>query len=201
MSTTRPTYIVDYIVEHTVGKLLEGKRPGPRGGASRLKIVDPACGSGSFLIGAYQYLLDWHRDRYVEDGPEKWSKVLYEGPGGEWHLTIDEKKRILTQQHLRRGHRPPGRRGHQALPAPQGPRRRDRRDSLADASYGCSQERALPDLDDNIKCGNSLIGPDFYDERADDAPRRRGALPHQRLRLEARPSRRSSKETTLASTL
>jgi hypothetical protein len=25
------------------------------------------------------------------------------------------------------------------------------------------QERALPDLDDNIKCGNSLIGPDFYD--------------------------------------
>ena len=23
-------------------------------------------------------------------------------------------------------------------------------------------ERALPDLDSNIKCGNSLIGPDFY---------------------------------------
>ena len=23
-------------------------------------------------------------------------------------------------------------------------------------------ERALPDLADNIKCGNSLIGPDFY---------------------------------------
>ena len=25
-------------------------------------------------------------------------------------------------------------------------------------------ERALPDLGDNIKCGNSLIGPDFYDQ-------------------------------------
>ena len=24
------------------------------------------------------------------------------------------------------------------------------------------QERALPDLGNNIKCGNSLIGPDFY---------------------------------------
>ena len=24
-------------------------------------------------------------------------------------------------------------------------------------------ERALPDLGNNIKCGNSLIGPDFYD--------------------------------------
>ncbi len=90
-----PTYIVDYIVERTLGNLLEGKRPGPRGGASRLKIVDPACGSGSFLIGAYQYLLDWHRDRYVESGPEKHPKQLYEGPGGQWLLTIDEKKRIL----------------------------------------------------------------------------------------------------------
>ncbi len=69
-----PTYIVRYIVENTVGKLLEGKRPGPRGGVSRLKIVDPACGSGSFLIGAYEYLLDWHRDGYVADGPEKWRK-------------------------------------------------------------------------------------------------------------------------------
>ena len=31
-------------------------------------MLDPACGSGSFLIGAYQYLLDWHRDWYVKDG-------------------------------------------------------------------------------------------------------------------------------------
>ena len=27
------------------------------------------------------------------------------------------------------------------------------------------QERALPDLGDNIKCGNSLIGPDFYQQQ------------------------------------
>src|ERR1019366_612928 len=26
-------------------------------------------------------------------------------------------------------------------------------------------ERALPDLGDNIKCGNSLIGPDFYQQQ------------------------------------
>ncbi|MCD4717708.1 MAG: N-6 DNA methylase, partial [Desulfobacterales bacterium] len=64
-----PTYIVDYIVKNTVGKLVEGKKPGPRGGVSKLKILDPACGSGSFLIGAYQFLLDWHLDRYVKDDP------------------------------------------------------------------------------------------------------------------------------------
>src|SRR5512139_239776 len=58
-----PTYIVDYIVENTVGKLLEGKTPAE---AAKLKILDPACGSGSFLLGAYQTLLDWHVKWYSE---------------------------------------------------------------------------------------------------------------------------------------
>ena len=45
------------------------------------------------------------------------------------------------------------------------------------------QERALPDLDSNIKCGNSLIGPDFYTQAgpAIDHVRYRGDVPHQRL--------------------
>jgi len=66
-----PTYIVEYIVKNTVGKLLEGKTPRE---AARLRILDPACGSGSFLIGAYQLLLDWHRDWYVNNNAEKWTK-------------------------------------------------------------------------------------------------------------------------------
>jgi len=156
-----PTYIVDYIVEHTVGKLLEGKKPGPRGGASRLKIVDPACGSGSFLIGAYRYLLDWHRDRYLEDGPEKWKNQIHEGSGGQWHLTIDEKRRILLNNI------------HGVDIDPQAVEvtklslllkvlEGESESSLA-TQLRMFQERALPDLDNNIKCGNSLIGPDFYE--------------------------------------
>ena len=47
-----PKYIVDYIVKNTVGKLVEGKTPKQ---IEKIKIVDPACGSGSFLLGAYQY--------------------------------------------------------------------------------------------------------------------------------------------------
>src|SRR5207237_6234926 len=76
----------------TVGKLLEGKTPRQ---AAKLKILDPACGSGSFLLGAYQYLLDWHRDRYVEDEPAKHTKEIFQGPGGFWRLTTSEKRRIL----------------------------------------------------------------------------------------------------------
>ncbi|MEJ5260839.1 MAG: N-6 DNA methylase [Anaerohalosphaeraceae bacterium] len=64
-----PSYIVDYIVQNTVGRLVEGKTPEQ---VSKLRILDPACGSGSFLLGAYQYLLDWHLKYYTEHEPEKW---------------------------------------------------------------------------------------------------------------------------------
>ncbi len=86
-----PKYIVDYIVKNTVGNYWIPK--GARGDlslkysipftggnsitpkeASKLRILDPACGSGSFLLGAYQYLLDWHLKWYIENEPEKWAK-------------------------------------------------------------------------------------------------------------------------------
>lgn len=93
-----PSYIVDYIVKNTVGKLVEGKKAGPTGAVSKLKILDPACGSGSFLLGAYQFLLDWHQDQYITD-IKRWSKGkkarIYQSSKGEWRLTIYERKRIL----------------------------------------------------------------------------------------------------------
>jgi type I restriction-modification system DNA methylase subunit len=57
-----PEYIVSYIVRHTVGELINDKNPRE---VSKIRILDPACGSGSFLLGAYQFLLDWHRDWYI----------------------------------------------------------------------------------------------------------------------------------------
>jgi hypothetical protein len=59
-----PQYIVEYIVKHTVGELVKDKTPRDM---AKLRILDPACGSGSFLIGAYQFLLDRHRDWYIEN--------------------------------------------------------------------------------------------------------------------------------------
>ena len=87
-----PAYIVEYIVRNTVGKLCDNKTPKQ---ISNLKILDPACGSGSFLIGAYDYLVAYHRDWYLKDGAEKHTKEVYQGAGGLWHLTTQEKKRIL----------------------------------------------------------------------------------------------------------
>src|SRR6266480_3383649 len=156
-----PTFIVDYIVQHTLSKLLEGKKPGARGSASKIKIVDPACGSGSFLIVAYQYLLDWHRDRYIEDGPEKHRKELYQGAGGQWLLTTQEKKRILLNSIYGVDIDPQAvevTKLSLLLKVLEG----ETNQSLV-SQLRLFHERALPDLDRNIKCGNSLIGPDFYD--------------------------------------
>jgi len=159
-----PAYIVDYIVKNTVGKLVEGKRPGPKGGVRNLKILYPACGSGSFLIGAYQFLLDWHRDEYINDGPENWSKGkiprVYQSQKGEWRLTTDERKRILLNNIY----------GvdidHQAVEVTKLSLLLKVLEGEDEQSIGKQmllfQERVLPDLSNNIKCGNSLIGPDFY---------------------------------------
>ena len=159
-----PTYIVDYIVRQTVGKLVEGKTPRQ---VEKLKILDPACGSGSFLIGAYQFLLDWHRDWYARNEPEKYAKgakpALHQTSGGAWRLTIDARKQILlnsifgvdidtqavevTKLSL-------------LLKVLEG----ETGQSLQ-TIFRLFQERALPDLGDNIKCGNSLIGPDYYEQQ------------------------------------
>jgi len=156
-----PTYIVDYIVKQTVGKLVEGKTPRQ---ISKLRILDPACGSGSFLLGAYQYLLDYHRRWYEAHDPEKYAKgkrpAVYQSSRGDWRLTTAEKKRILldniygvdidrqavevTKLSL-------------LLKVLEG----ENQETLG-RQLSLWRERALPDLGDNVKCGNSLIGPDYF---------------------------------------
>ena len=152
-----PTYIVEYIVRQTVGRLLEGKVPKQ---AANLKILDPACGSGSFLIGAFQFLLDWHRKWYVKDGPADHPKQVYMGQGGEWLLTTAERKRILLSNIYGVDIDPQAvevTKLSLLLKVLEG----ENRETL-ERQRKLFHERALPDLGDNIKCGNSLIGHDFY---------------------------------------
>ncbi len=159
-----PTYIVDYIVENTVGKLLEGRTPES---ASALKIVDPACGSGSFLLGAYQCLLDWHLGWYSANGPQKWAggaqPRIYQGQRGEWSLATTEKKRILLNNIHGVDIDPQAvevTKLSLSLKVLEG----ENQETIG-AQLGLFKERALPDLGHNIQCGNSLIGPDYYEDR------------------------------------
>ncbi len=159
-----PTYIVDYIVKQTIGTLLKDKKVGLRSRVNQLKILDPACGSGSFLLGAYQFLLDWHLEAYLQN-PNKWAKGknprLYQAIGKTWKLTVSERKRILLN-HIY---------GvdidSQAVEVTKLSLLlkvlEDEQSVISQLSL--LKERVLPDLDNNIKSGNSLISNEFYQEQ------------------------------------
>jgi hypothetical protein len=148
-----PQYIVEYIVKNTVGKLIENKTPEQ---IAEIKICDPSCGSGSFLIGAYTYLLDYHLKYYLAQKTRD-NKILTP----DNHLTSSVKKQILlnnifgvdidknaievTKLSL-------------LLKALEN-------ETVASINQALNtfHERVLPSLDENIKSGNSLIDTDFYD--------------------------------------
>ncbi|SET39713.1 Eco57I restriction-modification methylase domain-containing protein [Hymenobacter actinosclerus] len=176
-----PAYIVEYIVKQTVGKLCEGSSPQQ---VARLRIVDPACGSGSFLLGAYQFLLDWHLNYYqthpkaalpptlAPAGPAKKGGPAARPPGSgkaltpDGHLTTAVKKTILLNNLY----------GvdldEQAvevtklsllLKCLEG-------ETSASMQQSLGLERVLPTIDQNIRVGNSLVDIDFYDGELDFAP-------------------------------
>ena len=157
-----PQYIVDYIVKNTVGKLIEGKTPEE---IAEIKILDPACGSGSFLIGAYAYLLRYHLDWYTSKSsePKEHKKAFFQVRENEWYLTTAEKKRILLDNIFGVDIDP------QAVEVTKlslllKVLENESRESI-DQQVKLGLEGVLPNLEDNIKCGNSLIEPDFYDAR------------------------------------
>ncbi len=147
-----PGYVVDYIVDLTLKPLLAGKSIAQ---AKTLRVVDPACGSGSFLIAAYQYLLDWHLERYSQyKRASDRNRFLMTGFDGRTRLRLEERKRILLANIFGVDIDP------QAVEVA-------KLSLLLKVIEGESQtafvvDRLLPDLESNIVCGNSLIGSDFY---------------------------------------
>lgn len=169
-----PACIVRYIVQQTMGRQIAGRSPvqlaGLRNGKEPFRVLDLACGSGSFLLGAYQCLLDHCLKWYTEHSPEKHKAAVWNGnrhspDQPQWRLTIGEKKRILsthifgvdidaqavevTKLSL-------------LLKVLEG----ETSESLAKQQQRqLFEDRALPNLAENIKCGNSLIGPDCFTGR------------------------------------
>jgi len=152
-----PKYIVDYIVKNTVGRVIEGKTPKQ---IEKIRILDPACGSGSFLIGAFQYLIDYHV-RYLTAHPKEahihplFPDLIRDANGGD-RLSVRLKARILRHNLFGVDIDP------QAveitmmslyLKALEG-----------EKSQLPPKQSLLPELKYNIICGNSLIGPDIYDQ-------------------------------------
>jgi type I restriction-modification system DNA methylase subunit len=157
-----PKYIVDYIVKGTVGNVIEGRTLKQ---VEKVRILDPACGSGSFLIGAFQFLIDYHLRWYLEHPKEErrgrpvldFMRDVQTDPDGLQRLSVFRKVAILKNNLFGVDIDP------QAveitmmslyLKALEG-----------EKQLLPSKQSLLPPLRGNIICGNSLIGPEFYHNR------------------------------------
>ncbi len=160
-----PSYIVDYIVKNTVGKLISGKTPRQ---IEAIRILDPACGSGSFLISAFQCLIDYHARWYIEHPEHEglaqrrpvldFMREVYNDPGGLLRLSVYRKVQILRNNLFGVDIDP------QAVEITM-------MSLYLKALEGEKQQlptkqSILPSLKANILCGNSLIGPEIYDQGA-----------------------------------
>ena len=120
-----PHHVVRYVVESTLNPLLEGRTPEE---VSKIRVLDPACGAGSFLLGAYHHIIAWHIRCGWESPAAKRQQIARDNIFG---VDLDPRAAELTRLAL-------------GLEIAAGTR--------------CA---TLPDLGQNIRCGNSLLPKDF----------------------------------------
>lgn len=93
-----PRFIVDTIVKRTLVPALAGKSPTELAGFT---VADICCGSGIFLLSAYEFILDHHLSWYLDNNRvDHIGRTIYETTAGQWWLTFEEKRRILLA-HIR----------------------------------------------------------------------------------------------------
>jgi len=122
-----PSYIVDYIVKNTVGEYIKTHTPEE---IKKVRILDPACGSGSLLIRAYKELENYWKQnsdfaQLTLDSEEFYSKKVEILKNNIFGVDLDPKAVEIAQLNL-----------------------------LLQIS---EKGEKLPLLQSNIKVGNSLI--------------------------------------------
>jgi type I restriction-modification system DNA methylase subunit len=130
-----PSYIVDYIVKNTVGEYIKTHTPEE---IKKVRILDPACGSGSFLIKAYKELENYWKQnsdfaQLTLDSEEFYSKKVEILKNNIFGVDLDPKAVEIVQLNL-----------------------------LLQIS---ERGEKLPLLQNNIKVGNSLIDDPTVSDR------------------------------------
>ncbi len=157
-----PEYIVEYIVANTVGKKIEGLTPEE---IKKIKIVDPACGSGSFLIGAYAYILDYHQKWYSTNQKNKtFLADWYKTKDGEIKVSLDKRGDILRNNIF--GVDIDKEATEVAIMSLYLKMLDDGFDK-GERDLFFVKGSILPDMIENIKCGNSLVGTNYFDGQFD----------------------------------
>jgi type I restriction-modification system DNA methylase subunit len=152
-----PKLVVEQIVKETLHPLIDGKSSSE---LMELKVADICCGSGTFLISAYDFLLREVVGALQREGSHD-QQLIYEGPDRAYGLTFKVKREILKKNIFGVDINPYAAEVTQfslllkLLEDESGPTVQD-----FIARYSL---QVLPNLSANIKCGNSLVDDKFYE--------------------------------------
>jgi type I restriction-modification system DNA methylase subunit len=176
-----PAYIVRYIVENTVGKIIAGKSPEE---IAKMRFADIACGSGSFLLGVFDELLRYHaayynepanRDEALAPGKRTKRPACVENADGSLRLSLTKRKEILLNNIY--GIDLDARAVEVAQLSLLLKLLEDETAASAKGRQLEIRETRLPSLDKNIKHGNSLINRDILDGRLFERDEERALCP------------------------
>jgi type I restriction-modification system DNA methylase subunit len=131
-----PENIVDYIINNSLGSILSKCKTEEE--ILKIKVLDPACGSGSFLIRVFEEFLT-HYKRVNKEGNlfefETRKKILQNNIYG---VDLDERAIEIAKLNL-------------MIKALEGIKWQD-----------VKGKKLLPNLKLNIRCGNSLISDEMF---------------------------------------
>lgn len=152
-----PKLVVEQIVKETLLPLIAGKTAFQ---IARLKIADICCGSGTFLISVYDFLLKAIIAKLQEEKITD-TELIYEKFGHTLALTLKAKRTILEQNIF----------GVDVNPYAAEVTEFSLLLKLLEGENGASignfisqyPGKILPKLTNNIKCGNSLVDDKFFE--------------------------------------
>jgi len=176
-----PAYVVRYIVENTVGKIIAGQSPDE---IAKMRFADIACGSGSFLLGVFDELLRYHAAYYNEPanraealaaGKRTKRAACVENADGSLRLSLTKRKEILLNNIY--GVDLDARAIEVAQLSLLLKLLEDETAASAKGRQSETRETLLPSLDKNIRHGNSLINWDILDGRSVERDEERELCP------------------------
>ena len=150
-----PKNITDIIIEETLRPLYEGKIPEE---VVQYRIADICCGSGNFLLSAFEYIVNYHIEYYLNHDKENAERRgdIYQIAGETNYILSYEKKRSILKDNIFGVDIDPlaveVSKFSLLLKALENSSLEE-----AEAFHQRTHQRILPNLDENIKNGNSLV--------------------------------------------
>lgn len=150
-----PKNITDIIIEETLRPLYENRTPEE---VAQYRIADICCGSGNFLLSAFEYIVNYHIEYYRNHDRENAERRgdIYQLAGSTNYILSYERKRSILKNNIFGVDIDPlaveVSKFSLLLKALENSSLEE-----AEAFHQRTNQRILPNLDENIKNGNSLV--------------------------------------------